>query len=101
MEGKSFKYLVKFLDYEISQFRDMDSLGIFVDNHDLPRFMSDPRAQLQHFKTAIIFGLTYSGIPYFYYGSEQAFKGGEDPANREPFYPGSNYEIQETVKIVN
>jgi len=31
------------------------------------------------FKAALTFALTARGIPYFYYGSEQAYAGGKDP----------------------
>jgi glycosidase len=59
-----------------------DSLVTFVDNHDVPRFLfdlPDPPALRQ----ALGYLLTSDGIPALYYGTEQEFAGGSDPANRE------------------
>jgi len=57
----------------------------FLDNHDLPRFMyewEDPAAL--HVALALL--LTMDGIPCVYYGTEQDFEGGNDPANREDLW---------------
>ncbi|HOC98716.1 MAG TPA: alpha-amylase family glycosyl hydrolase, partial [Myxococcota bacterium] len=57
----------------------------FLDNHDLPRFMyewDDPAA----LKVALALLLTMDGIPCIYYGTEQDFAGGNDPANREDLW---------------
>lgn len=57
----------------------------FLDNHDLPRFMyewNDPAA----LKVALALLLTMDGIPCIYYGTEQDFEGGNDPANREDLW---------------
>lgn len=68
-----------------TQFKDMDALGLFVNNHDNPRFLSK-NPDWRVFKSAIAFGLTARGIPFFYYGDEQGFNGGADPNNREPMW---------------
>ena len=60
----------------------MDLLGVFVDNHDMPRFLSDYQ-DVRSFKAALILSLTIRGIPFVYYGSEHAYSGGADPLNRE------------------
>lgn len=55
----------------------------FMDNHDVPRFLyeqPDPAA----LKAASLHLMTMDGIPCVYYGTEQGFTGGNDPANREP-----------------
>ncbi len=60
----------------------------FIDNHDVPRFLyelrgrppEEARAMLHN---AILFTFTAQGIPCLYYGTEQGFAGGNDPANRE------------------
>lgn len=60
----------------------------FLDNHDLPRFMfgkTDP-ADL---RSALMYLLTWDGIPCIYYGTEQLFDGGVDPANREDMFLGN------------
>lgn len=74
---------------EQGAFADMDALGVFIDNHDNPRFLSiTPSMDL--FKSALTFALFSQGIPIVYYGSEQGFNGGNDPANREPLWPSMN-----------
>lgn len=74
---------------EKTAFADVDALGVFIDNHDNPRFLSmTPSIPL--FKTALTFALYSQGIPIVYYGSEQGFNGGNDPANREPLWTNMN-----------
>lgn len=81
-EKQPMKLLLETLKEEQTKFNNMDLLGVFVDNHDLPRFLSEYN-DLQSFKAALIFSLTIRGIPFVYYGSEHAFDGGSDPLNRE------------------
>ena len=54
---------------EFRFFKDLDALGIFVDNHDNARFLNGNRDH-RLFKSALAFALTARGIPFFYYGSE-------------------------------
>ena len=70
-------------------FDDVDALGLFVDNHDNPRFLNSS-SPISAFKNALVFSLTASGIPIYYYGSEQAFHGGKDPDNRESLWQSMN-----------
>ncbi|XP_076435565.1 uncharacterized protein LOC143275379 [Babylonia areolata] len=67
-------------------FNDTSVLGLFVDNHDFPRFLSlqDDTVLLSNALTYVIFG---EGIPIIYYGTEQAFNGDGDPNNRESLWP--------------
>ena len=79
-------------------FKDLNVLGNFVDNHENARFLNgNPNHQLS--KSALAFSLTASGIPFFYYGSEQGFAGGEDPQNREALWNNldQNHEIYKFV----
>ena len=62
-----------------------DILVNFVDNHDIPRFLYD-NPSVPALKSSIFYLLTEDGIPCIYYGTEQAFSGGNDPANREPLW---------------
>jgi alpha-amylase len=57
----------------------------FLDNHDVARFryLWDD-ARVHH--NALFFLLTEDGIPCIYYGTEQGFRGGNDPANREDLW---------------
>jgi len=74
----------------------------FLDNHDVPRFLfegagnwpEDPytaeplpfetRRQVLH--NALLLLFTEPGIPCVYYGTEQGYKGGNDPGNREDLW---------------
>ncbi|MBI5509292.1 MAG: hypothetical protein HY903_11120 [Deltaproteobacteria bacterium] len=54
----------------------------FLDNHDLPRFLSEnPSIEALH--AALAYLVLGDGVPVIYYGTEQAFAGGTDPGNRE------------------
>lgn len=62
-----------------------DALVNFIDNHDIPRFLFDQPDELA-LQAALVYLFTEDGIPCLYYGTEQAFDGGNDPANREPLW---------------
>ena len=64
-------------------------LGVFVDNHDNARFLYGNGFN-QGLLNALIFSLFVDGIPIVYYGDEQAFGGGNDPANREQLWTNLN-----------
>lgn len=83
-------------------FRDPDALGLFVDNHDNPRFLSYQK-DWRLFKSATAFSLTARGIPIFYYGGEQGYNGGADPENREPLWRSlnRNHELFKFVQTIN
>lgn len=66
-------------------FRDATDLVTFVDNHDIPRFLSisnDP----ERFRLALLLTMVARGVPCIYYGNEQHLhwdvNGGNDPYNR-------------------
>ena len=58
-------------------YADPQLSGVFVDNHDQPRFLCDAHGteteKLARLKLALAFTLTARGIPIVYYGTEQAF----------------------------
>ncbi|MBX7196097.1 MAG: alpha-amylase [Sandaracinaceae bacterium] len=68
--------------------RPRDVLVNFMDNHDVPRFLYDrPDAGgPDALRSALAYLLTEDGIPCIYYGTEQDYAGGNDPANREPLW---------------
>ena len=82
MYGKSMRNIAYRWNSNNQYFKDVDALGIFVDNHDNARFLHG-NGDIRLFKSALAFALTARGIPFFYYGSEQGFAGGDDPYNRE------------------
>jgi glycosidase len=54
----------------------------FLDNHDLERFLHR-ESSFEVLANALFYLMTWDGIPCVYYGTEQAFNGGNDPFNRE------------------
>jgi cyclomaltodextrin glucanotransferase len=66
-------------------FQTASELVTFVDNHDMPRFLSI-RNDPARFRMANLLIMTARGIPCIYYGSEQLLhndtNGGNDPYNR-------------------
>jgi glycosidase len=55
----------------------------FLDNHDVARFLFSSKNDIAALRNALTLLLTEEGIPCLYYGTEQDFSGGNDPANRE------------------
>ena len=66
---------------------DPNRLITFVDLHDIPRFLNDPKATPDALQLVFGFLMTARGIPLIYYGDEVAMRGGGDPDNRRDF-PG-------------
>lgn len=65
----------------------------FIDNHDVPRFLyalreEDDEVSRARLHAALVFTFTAQGVPCLYYGTEQGFAGGNDPANRERLWDG-------------
>ena len=60
----------------------------FLDNHDLPRFLFE-KADPNVLRAALMYLMTWDGIPCIYYGTEQLFAGGVDPKNREDMFGGN------------
>jgi glycosidase len=71
----------------------------FMDNHDVPRFRFE-RPEIGPFHAALGYLLTEDGIPCIYYGTEQAYEGGNDPGNREPLWWSGYDENGETFRWV-
>lgn len=65
----------------------------FLDNHDLPRFITGaaPGGD-KKLRLALAYLLTSPGMPIIYYGTEVALPGGDDPDNRREMKFGSNPE---------
>jgi len=88
--GQSMYNIRNRYDEEAGKFQDIDALGLFVDNHDNARFLCSFGGNTSGFKSALTFGLTGRGIPFYYYGSEQAYGGCNDPGNRESLWNDMN-----------
>ncbi len=65
-------------------------LVTFLDNHDNARFLSSGIANNNTNRLTVALEFLYSsrGIPCLYYGTEQAFNGGNDPNDREDMFGG-------------
>ena len=65
-------------------------LVTFLDNHDQARFLSSGNANGNTTRLAVALEFLYTsrGIPCLYYGTEQAFNGGNDPYDREDMFAG-------------
>jgi len=88
---KSMQNIKSRWEQEEPHFKDLDSLGIFVDNHDNARFLNQYNDNTM-FGNALIFAMTARGIPFYYYGSEQGYSGGNDPNNRESLWQDMDTE---------
>ncbi|KAI0742260.1 alpha-amylase [Daedaleopsis nitida] len=77
--------------------------GSFLENHDQPRFQSITQDEAL-IRNAMAWPFVQDGIPILYYGQEQGYQGGQDPANREALWL-SEYEEQKPlvtfVKLLN
>lgn len=89
-------------------YRDAQTNGVFIDNHDVKRFLNDasgkPGANYDKWpqlKTALGFTLTSRGIPIIYQGTEQGFNGGDDPANRENMNFNANHDLYQYIAKLN
>ncbi|KAJ3763919.1 alpha-amylase [Lentinula raphanica] len=79
-------------------------VGSFVENQDNPRLQSTVSDQ-SIVKNFITWPFINDGIPILYYGQEQGYQGGDDPANREALWL-SGYNTDENslftlVKTLN
>lgn len=69
----------------------------FLDNHDVARFLWDqPEGDDSALRAALVYLMLRDGAPVLYYGTEQGFAGGNDPANREPLWP-SGYDVKHPI----
>lgn len=80
--------LVDMINTVSSTFPDPAALGTFLDNHDNPRWLNQKNDQTL-LKNALAFVILSRGIPILYYGTEQGYAGGADPANREDLWRSS------------
>jgi len=85
-QGGSMRELGEAWRAGVAAYSDVRSLGVFTDNHDNPRFMSQGGADVGAYRAAIAYSILSDGIPILYYGSEWLLAGGGDPFCREPLW---------------
>lgn len=73
-------------------FTDTQLLGTFMENHDNPRFPYAVSSDSAIVRSAMAYTMFADGIPIIYYGQEQGFAGGDEPACREYLWM-SGYSI--------
>jgi glycosidase len=74
-------------ELEKARLYEDDALNVtFFDNHDMPRFLHGHPEDLDRLECVLGFLYSVRGIPCLYYGTEQGFKGGKDPENREDMF---------------
>ncbi len=61
-------------------YADPDNFVIFPDNHDMDRFFTQVKEDLNLFKLGMVYFATMRGIPQIYYGTELLFTN-DDPGN--------------------
>ncbi len=71
----------------------------FMDNHDVPRWLST-FPDVRKLRNALVYLFTFDGIPCLYYGTEQDFRGGPDPSNREDMWQSGFRTDGETFRHV-
>ena len=98
----SMRNLENYLHNDRNAFKDPSVLGVFVENHDNPRFLNMCNDR-KKFKNASVFSIMYEGIPVFYYAGEQWYAGGADPGNREPLWGNyyTNSEMYQALAVAN
>ncbi|KAI0945835.1 hypothetical protein AcV7_009966 [Taiwanofungus camphoratus] len=73
--------------------------GSFLENQDNPRFQSQTQDQAL-VKNAMTWPFIQDGVPILYYGQEQGYTGGNDPANREALWLSGYVEDKPLVNHV-
>ena len=98
----SMKRLAQYYEEAYVAWPDITTVTNFLNVHDNPRFLYKS-GDVPALKAAITFSTCSIGISTFYYGDEQAFAGGQDPANREPLWTkmDPNSEVYQFIKVIN
>jgi len=101
-DGGSMNSIQQYYDEAYATWPDITVLGNFINNHDNPRYLSS-NGEIQGFKAALAFSMSSVGIPMVYYGDEQAYNGGQDPANREALWSNmhTDSDIYGFLKTIN
>ena len=83
-EPGGFHQIKRVLSYD-KVYKRASQLVTFIDNHDMPRFLSVVHNE-KHLRLALSILMTLRGVPCLFYGTEQSLhcdiEGGADPYNR-------------------
>ncbi|KAI7859939.1 a-amylase [Circinella umbellata] len=97
--GGSMSRLSGALQSNRDSFSDVSVLTNFVDNHDVVRFLNTNK-DISQLKNALALVLLAEGIPVVYYGTEQEYAGGADPANREVLWTSGYNTDSDLYKFI-
>ena len=56
-----------------------------IDSHDTHRYLETAGGDIDRLKMAVLFQMTYVGVPHIWYGDEVGMMGAHDPDCRRPF----------------
>ena len=73
-----------------------------VSSHDTYRFLQACDGDIRKLKLALLYQMSWIGVPHLFYGDEIGMKGGNDPDNRRPMNWGfsENLDLQELHDFV-
>lgn len=80
-QGQSFNRLASVLSND-RLYTDPNSLVTFLDNHDMPRILTQCGGDRGRVERALTAQLAMRGTPALTYGTESGLEGGEEPFNR-------------------
>lgn len=69
-KGASMKDLADRLDQANANYPNPDTMGVFLDNHDTERFLTQAGGDTDKLKLALAFSMTVNRMPIHYYGTE-------------------------------
>ncbi len=78
-------------------YADPDALVTLLDNHDLPRVMTQCRGEAESVRQALQVLLTARGTPSLLYGTEAGLTGAAEPENRADMKFGANPALAGTI----
>ena len=80
-DHKSLDYLANILPNDLL-YADPKKMVTFIDNHDMPRFISTCQGDVDAMRRALTVMMSLRGVPSLYYGSEVPLAGAKEPDNR-------------------
>ena len=68
-----------------------------IDSHDTFRYLESASGDISKLKLAVLFQMTYVGVPHIWYGDEIGMMGAHDPDCRRPF----NWKYIDDLEMVS
>ncbi len=77
-------------------FANLSLMMNLLDSHDTHRFLEAVNGDIRKLKLAVLFQMSWIGVPHIFYGDEVGLQGGSDPDNRRPM--NWEFEAEKTLK---